>query len=127
VAGVRRREPRPRMLRDAFRGAPALNPNNESSPLDDLSDEEYDRRVSEAIGTVMDGVEGVLASADPVEAELLLAAAPTALRNILAHLVAEECLDQPRPYRSVKELVRALDLEGMALAILKDLQAEAAP
>lgn len=93
------------------------------SPLDALSDEDYDRRVSEAIGTVMDRIEDALRSEDPLESELLYAAAPSALRNILAHLVAEECLGEPRPYKLVKETVRALDLEGVALAVLKELQA----
>ena len=93
------------------------------SPLDGLSDDEFDRRVSDAIGMLMDRIEDALRSDDAVEAEILYAAAPAALRNILAHLVAEECLDQPRPYRMVKEVVRELDLEGLALAMLKDLQA----
>jgi hypothetical protein len=94
------------------------------SPLDALSDAEYDRRVSDTIGALMDRFEDEIASDDPLEAELRFAAAPTALRNILAHLIAEHCLDQPRPYRTVKEMIRELDLERMALAMLKDLQAE---
>gem|GEM_PF-6072773 len=97
---------------------------DEASPLDDLSDEEYHRRVDEAVGTVMDRIEDALRSDDPVESALLQAAAPAALRNLLAHLVAEECVDQPRPYKLVKETVRDLDLEGLALAFLKDLQAD---
>jgi hypothetical protein len=96
----------------------------EPSALEGMSDEEYDRRVGEAIGTLMDRIEDMLRSDDPVEAELLYAAAPAALRNLLAHFVAEECVDQPRPYKLVKETVRDLDLEGLALAVLKDLQAE---
>ncbi len=94
------------------------------SALEGMSDEEYDRRVTEAIGTVMDRIEDALRSDDPVEAELLYAAAPTALRNLLAHLIADECVGQPRPYKLVKETVRDLDLEGLALAVLKDIQAE---
>ena len=94
------------------------------SALEALSDAEYDHRVSEAIGTLMDRFEDEIASDDPLEAELRFAAAPTALRNILAHLIAEHCVDQPRPYRTVKEMIRELDLERMALAMLKDLQAE---
>ena len=94
------------------------------SPLDALSDAEYDRRVSEVIGTLMDRFEDEIASDDPLEGELRFAAAPTALRNILAHLIAEHCLDQPRPYRTVKEMIRELDLERVALAILKGLQSE---
>ena len=96
----------------------------EASALDALSDEEYDRRVSDTVGTLMDRIEDALRSDDPVEGELLYAAAPAALRNILAHLIAEECIDQPRPYKTVKDMVRDIDLEGMALAMLKDLQAE---
>lgn len=95
----------------------------EGSALDALSDEDYDRRVSEAVDTVMDRIEDAIRSDDPVEAELLYAAAPEALRTILAHLIAEGCVDQPRPFRMVKEMVRQLDLEGLALAMLKDLQA----
>jgi len=98
----------------------------QASPLDSLSDAEYDRRVADMVGTLMDRIEDALGSDDPVEGELLYAAAPAALRNMLAHLIAEECIDQPRPYRSVKDMVRDVDLEGMALAMLKDLQAEAA-
>ena len=94
------------------------------SALDALSDAEYDRRVSDAIGALMDRFEDEIASDDPLEAELRFAAAPTALRNILAHLIAEHCVDQPRPFRTVKEMIRELDLERMALAMLKDLQAE---
>lgn len=94
------------------------------SALDALSDAEYDRRVSDAIGALMDRIEDEIASDDPLEAELRFAAAPTALRNILAHLIAEHCVDQPRPFRTVKEMIRELDLERMALAMLKDLQAE---
>jgi hypothetical protein len=80
--------------------------------------------VSDAIGALMDRIEDEIASDDPLEAELRFAAAPTALRNILAHLIAEHCIDQPRPFRTVKEMIRELDLERMALAMLKDLQAE---
>lgn len=94
------------------------------SALDALSEAEYDRRVSDTIAALMDRFEEEVASDDPLEAELRFAAAPTALRNILAHLIAEHCLDQPRPYRTVKEMIRELDLERMALAMLKDLQAE---
>lgn len=96
----------------------------EASALDALSDEEYGRRMAEAVDAVMDRIEETIRSDDPLEAELLYAAAPVALRNILAHLIAEECVDQPRPFRMVKEAVRELDLEGLALAMLKDLQAE---
>lgn len=94
------------------------------SALEGMSDEEYDRRVGDAVGSVIDRFEATLRSDDPIEAELLYAAAPTALRNLLAHLIAEECVDQPRPYKLVKETVRDLDLEGLALAVLKDIQAE---
>ena len=96
------------------------------SALDALSDAEYDRRVSETIGALMDRIEDEIASDDPLEADLRFVAAPTALRNILAHLIAVHCIDQPRPFRTVKEMIRELDLERMALAMLKDLQAEVA-
>lgn len=92
------------------------------SVLDELSDEEYDSQVTEMVRVVTERVQNALESSDPVEAELLYAAAPVALRNILAHLIALECLGQPRPYRLVKEAVRGLELEGLALAVLKDLQ-----
>ena len=98
---------------------------DETSPLDALSDAEYDQRVSETIGAMMDRFEDELAHDDPLEAELRFAAAPTALRNILAHLIAEHCVDQPRPVRTVKDMVKELDIERMALAMLKDLQAGA--
>lgn len=96
-----------------------------TSALEALSDEEYDRRVGDAIEPLMDRLDDAIASDDAEEAELRYAAAPTALRNVLAQLIAEQCLDQPRPYRSVKEMVRELDLEHVALAVLKELQAEA--
>lgn len=98
-----------------------------ASPLDELSDAEYDARIGETIGTLMDVVEAALDSEDELEAELRFAAAPTALRNLLAQLIAEQCLGQPRPYKLVKELIRDLELERVALALLKDLQAEAPP
>ena len=100
------------------------NPDQPPWVLDPLSDGEYDRRVGAMIGPLMDRLDETLASDDSEEGELRYAAAPTALRNLLAQLIAEQCVDQPRPYRMVKELVRDLDLEGVALAILKELQAE---
>ena len=43
------------------------------------------------------------------------------------HAVDRETrVDEPRPFRTVKEMVRQIDLEGMALAMLRDLQAEVA-
>ena len=96
-----------------------------ASALEALSDEEYHRRVDAMLDPLMDGIESVLESDDAEEAQLRYAAAPTALRNVLAQLIAEECLDQPRPYKLVKDMVRDLDLEGVALAILKELQAAA--
>lgn len=94
------------------------------SVLEGLSDEEYERRVGAMIAPLMDRFEDALGSDDAEEAELLYAAAPTALCNLLAQLIAEECLDQPRPFKLVKEIVRDLELERVALAILKELQAE---
>jgi hypothetical protein len=94
------------------------------SPLDALSDAEYDARVTEAVGTLMEAVETAMDSDDEVEAELLYAAAPTAMRNILAQLLAEQCLGQPKPFKLVKELIRDLDLERLSLALLKEIQAE---
>lgn len=98
-------------------------PDDTPSPLDALSDAEYDARVAEAIGTLMDAVEAAMDSDDEVESELLYAAAPTAMRNILAQLIAEQSYDQPKPFKLVKELVRDLDLERLSLALVKDLQA----
>ena len=95
-----------------------------TSALESLSDDEYHRRVDAVLDPLMDGIEAALASDDEAEAELRFAAAPTALRNVLAQLIAEECADQPRPFKLVKDMVRDLDLEGIALAILKDLQAQ---
>lgn len=94
------------------------------SVLEGLSDAEYDRRVGATISPLMDRLEDALVSDDAEEGELFYAAAPTALRNVLAQLIAEECLDQPRPFKLVKEMVRDLELERVALAILKELQAE---
>lgn len=94
-----------------------------ASVLEALSDEEYHRRVDAVLDALMDAVEATLTSDDAEEAELRYAAAPTALRNVLAQLIAEECADQPRPYKLVKDMVRDLDLEGVALAILKEMQA----
>jgi len=96
------------------------------SPLDALSDADYDARVTEAVGTLMEAVEAAMDSDDEVEAELLYAAAPTAMRNILAQLLAEQCLGQPKPFKLVKELIRDLDLERLSLALLKEIQAEEA-
>jgi len=98
------------------------DPVDQPSPLDALSDADYDARVTEAVGTLMDAVEAAMDSEDEVEAELLYAAAPTAMRNILAQLLAEQCLGQPKPFKLVKELIRDLDLERLSLALLKDLQ-----
>lgn len=95
-------------------------------PLDALSDADYDARVTEAVGTLMEAVEAAMDSDDEVEAELLYAAAPTAMRNILAQLLAEQCLGQPKPFKLVKELIRDLDLERLSLALLKEIQAEEA-
>lgn len=102
-----------------------MNDATRPSVLEGLSDEEYDRRIGATIGPLMDAIEDALVSDDEEEGELRYAAAPTALRNVLAQLIAEQCLDQPRPYRSVKEMVRDLDVERVALAVLKELQAEA--
>ena len=99
------------------------HPDQPSSGLDALSDEECDRRVGETIGPLMDRLEEALITEDQEEGELRYAAAPAALRNLLAQLIAEECLGQPRPYRLVKEMVRDLDLEDVALMVLKELQA----
>lgn len=100
--------------------------DDKPSPLDALSDAEYDARVTEAVGTLMDAVEAAMDSDDEVESELLYAAAPTAMRNILAQLIAEQAFEQPKPFKLVKELVRDLDLERLSLALVKDLQAEEA-
>lgn len=100
------------------------DPVEQPSPLDALSDADYDARVTEAVGTLMDAVEAAMDSEDEVEAELLYAAAPTAMRNVLAQLLAEQCLGQPKPFKLVKELIRDLDLERLSLALLKDLQAQ---
>jgi len=96
---------------------------DEGPALDALSDEEYDRRVGDAVGDLIGRFEESLASNDEVEAEILHAAAPAALATLLAHVVAEHCVGEPRPYRSVKEMVRDLGIEALALAVLKDLQA----
>lgn len=99
--------------------------DDKPSPLDALSDDEYEARISAAIERLMDAVEAAMKSDDEVESELLYAAAPTALRNTLAFLIAEQSYDQPKPFKLVKELVRDLDLERMALSLAKDLKAEA--
>ncbi len=96
------------------------------SPLAALSDADYDARVTEALGTLMEAVEAAMDSDDEVQAELLYAAAPTAMRNILAQLLAEQCLGQPKPFKLVKELIRDLDLERLSLALVRELQAEEA-
>lgn len=103
-----------------------MNDEKASSALEALSDEEYHRRVDAVLDPLMDGIEAAIDCDDPEEAELRFAAAPTALRNVLAQLIAEECHGQPRPYRLVKEMVRDLDLERIALAMLKNLETEAA-
>ena len=101
------------------------NSDTPTSPLDALSDAEYDARVGEAISVLMDSLDAAIdGGADELEKEVRYAAAPTALRNLLAQLIAEQCLEQPRPYKLVKELIRDLELEAVALAMLKELQAE---
>lgn len=97
-----------------------------TSAIDALSDAEYDERVGAAIGKLMDAIEAAMESEDELESDILYAAAPTALRNMLAQLIAEQCFQQPRPFKLVKELVRDLELERLSLSLLKDLQADAA-
>ena len=92
--------------------------------LDALSDEEYDRRFAEAVDDAMHRMENALRSDDPVEQQLLNAATPLAMRNILAGFVAAECVGQPRPYRLVKQMLSDLAIEQLALAFLKEMEAQ---
>jgi hypothetical protein len=98
-----------------------------TSQLDALSDEEFDARVDETIKLLMEEIDGLIFVDDPVEAELRQIAAATALRNTLGLVVASDCLGEPRPIRLVKERIRDLEIERVALSILKVMQSAELP